>query len=130
MAQAAAIVLADGQATPQNVTFSPEKVTPEVSTFVDRTSGVFSRFRRLTTRFTPPIANQRVTKSGFDVSIPVWGTLPSGAEGVLRTLRARVNYDLPDGSTDAERKDLHAFVVNGLGNTLIRGNLRDMDPNY
>lgn len=130
MAQAAAIILADGQTTPVNVTFNPEKVTPDVSTFVDRATGVASRFRRLTTRFLPAGNNRTVTRTALDVSIPVWGTLTSGAQGVLYTLRAKVEYSLPDGCSDAERKDLHAFVVNGLGNTLIRGNVRDLDPMY
>lgn len=127
MAQAAAIVLADGQPTPVNVTFNPERVTPEVSVFADRTTGVSVKYPRLSLRFA-----QSGTKvlAGFNVSYPVWGTLPSGAEGVLRTLRAKVSYELPDGCTDAERKNLHAFTKNGLAQTLIQGLMRDLDPLY
>jgi hypothetical protein len=129
MAQATSIVLADGQATPANVTFAPEKVTPDVSTFVDRATGIASRFRRLTTRFKPS-QNGGQNQAAFEVSIPSWGTLPSGATGVVYTLRASVQLKLPDGCTDAERKDLYAFVKNGLANTLIQGNCRDLDPLY
>lgn len=128
MAQAAAIAIADGSAV--STTFNPEKVTPEVSTFVDRTTGVASRFRRLTTRFSPANNNRLSTRTALDVSIPIWGTLTSGASGVLYTLRAKVEYVLPDGCSTAERNDLHAFVSNALSNTLVRGNLRDLDPMY
>ena len=128
MAQGAAVVIADNAAV--NVTFSPEKITPELSTLVDRTTGVASRFRRLTVRFVPAKGNTKVNKSGLAISIPVWGTLPSGAQGVLYTLRARLEFDLPDGCTDVERKDLYAFTINGAANTLVRGALRDLDPFY
>ena len=130
MAQASSIVLADGQATPANVTFAPERVTPEVSTFVDRATGVASRFRRVSVRFLPANNNRRQNRSSLDISVPVWGTLTSGAQGVLYTLRAKVDLQLPDGSTDAERKDLYAFVSNALSNALVRGSLRDLDPLY
>lgn len=129
MAQAASIVIADGQATPANVTFTPESVTPALSRFVDRATGVASKFRRLNVRFTMPTAK----KAGMQevaISLPVWGTLASGAQGLLYTLRARVAYELPDGCTDAERKDLHALTVNSLNNALVRGSIRDLDPLY
>lgn len=127
MAQASAITINDGQATPVATTFNPERVTPELSLFADRATGVSAKFRRLSVRFKP--ASQR-TKAELDISIPVWGVLTSGAEGVLRTLRAKVLLDLPDGCTDAERKDLYAFAYNGLNHTLIKGAMRDLDPLY
>lgn len=125
MAQAANVVIADGAAV--NVTFSPESVTPALTGFVDRTSGVAVRFRRLSVRYN---ANSKGVVTSLKVAIPIWGTLPSGADGVVRTLRGTVELELPDGCTDAERKDLFAFVSNGLGNTLVRGALRDLDPLY
>lgn len=130
MAQAAAIVINDGQATPVATTFTPEQVTPQLSTFVDRSTGVAARFRRLSIRFDPSTNASKRNRTGLSVSIPVWGTLPSGASGVLYTLRAKLDMDLPENSTDAERKDLHAFVLNALGNTLVRGAIRDIDPLY
>lgn len=130
MAQATAIVIEDGQATPADVTFNPESITPSLSTFVDRTLGIFSRFRRLSIRFAPASAKSRSTKTSLKFSIPVWGTLPSGAQGILYTLRSSVELELPDGCTASERNDIYAFTVNGLQNPLIRGNMRDMDPLY
>jgi hypothetical protein len=130
MAQAAAVVINDGQVAPVATTFTPEQVTPQLSTFVDRSSGVAARFRRLSVRFEASTASTKRIRSGLSVSIPVWGVLPSGASGVLYTLRAKCDMDLPENSTDAERKDLHAFIVNGLANTLVKGAVRDIDPLY
>ena len=130
MAQAANLVIADGQATPVNTTFSVESVPPQLSQFVDRTSGIAAKYRRISVSYAPATVATKKTKAEFKVSIPVWGILPSGAEGVLRTLRGSVVFDEPDGCTDAERKDLYAFVANGLASPLVRGALRDNDPLY
>jgi hypothetical protein len=130
MAQAAAIVLNDGQATPVAVTFTPEAVTPELSTFVDRSTGVASKFRRLSVRYQPSTKAVKRNKASESFSCPVWGTLPSGAEGILRTNRASLVFDFDENATDAERKDIYAFVLNSLSNALTRGTLRDLDPLY
>jgi len=125
MAQATSVVLADGASV--NVTFTPESVTPALTGFVDRSSGVAVRFRRLTVRYN---TNAKGVTTGLKVALPIYGVLPSGADGIIRTLRGTVELELPDGCTDAERKDLYAFVSNGLSNALVRGALRDFDPLY
>lgn len=130
MAQATAIVINDGQATPVSTSFTPEMVTPALSTFVDRSSGIASRFRRLSLRFGLATRQNKRNTADFSVAIPVVGTLPSGAIGVLRTLRAKVNFELPEDSTPAERSDLFAFVANGLQDSLVKGMLKDLDPLY
>lgn len=129
MATAANIVIADGQATPANVTFSPESVTPAESEFVDRSTGVSAFFRRLVLKYSRASAKRNTTRTTLAFAVPVTATV-EGSPQVIRTLRANIEYILPDGTTDAERKDLHAFVVNGLGNTLVRGSMRDHDPVY
>lgn len=130
MSQATAFTLADGQATPVNITFSPERVTPELSTFVDRSSGIAARFRRLSARFNPATNGRKSNKAQLNISIPVVGVMASGQTGVIYTLRSTISYELPDGCTDAERKDLHALTVNALGQALLRGVMRDLDPLY
>jgi len=127
-----AITLADGQATPANIAFNPEAITPALSTFVDRSSGISMSYRRLSVRWEPNkgTTGSRYSRNQFNVSYPVYGVLPSGASGVKYTLRANVTLDLPDGCTDAERKDIYAFAKNGLANALVTGALRDYDPMY
>lgn len=129
MAQAAAIAINNGASTPVEVTFSPEKVTPEVSVFADRSLGVSLGFPRLRLAFSPATSNRATNRSSFEVSMPVVADV-DGVSVVAHTLRAKVDFILPDGCTDAQRKDLYAFVVNGLAHALVKGNLRDLDPLY
>lgn len=129
MAQAAAITVNDGQATPVAVTFSPEQVTPLLSTFADRASGISSGFRRLKIRSTFASGKSTVNRCVYEVEYPILSTV-NGVSTVAYTLRGKVECILPDASTDAERKNLYAFVKNGLANALIQGALRDVDPLY
>lgn len=129
MAQRASIVLADGQTTPVNVTFAPDNSAPGAVKFFDKSTGIAAFFRSITVRYSAVSSQRKTTRTQYDIALPVTGTV-DGVTKVIRTLRATVQYVLPDECTDAERKDLHAFVVNGLGNALIRGNMRDQDPVY
>lgn len=126
------ITLADGQTTPVNVAFYPEEIAPKLSTFVDRTSGVSTLYRRLSIRNEKShgTRDNRFQRNISAFSCPVSGTLPSGATGVIRTLRATVIFDLPDGCLDSERKDLFAFVKNAMSNAYVIGAMRDYDPLY
>lgn len=129
MAQAAALVINDGQATPVATTFAPESVTPGLSSFADRSAGIALGFRRVTVSNTMANGKSTVNKARFSVAVPVTQVI-SGVTTVAYTLRANLDIILPDGATDAQRKDLYAFLKNGLSNTLIQGALRDLDPLY
>lgn len=127
MPQAAAIVLADGQATPVNVTFSPERVSPDLSTFSDKSGGVAIGFKRLTLSTLFTNSKRKVNRSRLAIDLPVISVV-NGVSVVAYTLRANVEIILPDASTDADRKNLYAFLYNGLNHSLIKPALRDMDP--
>lgn len=129
MAQAAALVVNDGQATPVAVTFSPESVTPGLSSFADRASGISIGFRRVKVSNAFASGKSVVNRSKLSVEMPITTTV-SGVTTVGFTLRANLEFILPDGCTDAQRKDLFAFVKNGLSNALLIGALRDLDPLY
>lgn len=129
MAQAAAIVINDGQATPVATTFTPESVTPALSTFADRSSGVSMAFRRLSVSNSFSSNGDKSNRSRLKFALPVTA-LVNGQTTLISTLRADVALILPDGCTDAQRKDLYAFVQNGLADSLIQGAMRDLDPLY
>lgn len=129
MAQATPIVINDGQATPVATTFAPESVTPGLSSFADRSAGITLGFRRLTISNTMANGKSTVNKARFTVALPVTQVI-SGVTSTAYTLRANLDVILPDGATDAQRKDLFAFLKNGLSHTLIQGALRDLDPLY
>lgn len=128
MAQAANITLNNNAGT--GIVFNPEQVSPALTTFVDRSTGVAAQFNRISARYQPAGGARKSTKSSLKIAMPISGVLPSGATGTVRTLRATVEFDFDDGSSDTERKDIYAFMQNALTNALIRGALRDHDPLY
>lgn len=129
MAQAAAISINDGQATPVAITFNPESVTPGLSSFADRTSGIALAFRRIKVSNSFANGKTKVNRSKLSIEFPVTQSV-NGITSVAYTLRANLDIILPDGATDAQRKDLYAFAKNALSNALIQGALRDLDPLY
>lgn len=128
MAQATAIVIKNNAAV--DVTFNPEAIAPALSTYVDRSTGVSAQFPRMSIRYQPAGGSRKSTKTSLKIALPSFGTLPSGAVGILRTARATVDFDFDDGTTDAERKDMYAFIKNALAHALVTGALRDHDPLY
>lgn len=129
MAAIAPITINDGQATPVAVTFNPENQTANAFSFVDRTSGVAVGYRRLRMSNKFASGSSSVNKASYTIEYPVTSVV-NGVTSVAYTLRAEVDVILPVACTDAERKNLHAFIVNGLNNTLVRGVVRDLDPLY
>jgi len=129
MPQAGNVIINDGQATPVAKTFTPESVTPQVSTFADRTSGIALGFQRIAVSTSFAKSAGSVNRTKYTVSVPVTQTV-NGVTSVAYTLRANVEFIFPDGSTDAQRKDVYAYVVNGLQHTNVRASLRDLDPQY
>lgn len=129
MAQATAIVINDGQATPVATTFNPESVSPGLSSFADRTTGIALGFRRIKVSTTFAGGKSKVNRSKVSIEIPVT-SLVNGITTVAYTLRANVDIILPDGATSAQRNDLYAFLKNVFANALIQGALRDLDPLY
>lgn len=129
MAQASTITINDGQATPVAVNFAPESVTSAVASFVDRTSGVAVGFRRIAISNKFASGASKVNRAKVSIDYPVTTTV-NGIVTPAYTLRATIDVILPDASTDAERKNLFAFITNGLNHTLVRGAVRDLDPLY
>lgn len=129
MAAIAPITINDGQATPVAITFNPENQTPGAVTFVDRATGISAAFRRLTVSNKFATQGALVNRAKYSIEYPVTATV-NGVTSVVYTLRATVDVIEPALSTDAERKNLYAFLANGLNNALVRGALRDLDPLY
>lgn len=73
MAQATTVTINNGAAVA--TTFTPEQVTPELTTLVDRSAGVAARFRRLSVRYSPATMANKKGRTSMAVSAPIWGTL-------------------------------------------------------
>lgn len=129
MAAIAPITINDGQATPVAVTFNPENQTTGNFSFVDRTAGVAIGFRRISISNKFAQGGALVNRAKYAVEYPITTTV-NGVTSQAYVLRANVDVILPVASTDADRKNLFAFLTNGLQNTLVRGAVRDLDPLY
>lgn len=127
--QATSLSLQDGANPAVSVTFAPEQVTPTLSSFADRTSGIPAQFRRVKVSTHFAKGTSLVNRSQLSVEIPV-AVVVNGVPTIDRILRANVELILPSKSTDAERKDLYAFILNAMQNSVVRPALRDLDPLY
>lgn len=129
MPQASTIIINNGASTPAPVTFSPEQVSPELSTFVDRSSTTFASYRRLA--LTSKFASKQslVNRSGMTIEVPIL-RMVNGVETVTGYIKMRVENLYPKDSTQSERNDAYAFLVNALNHISVRATLRDYDPQY
>jgi hypothetical protein len=119
----------DGQATPAAHTFAVNGDKGAVASFVDKTSGIPIGFIELghEVRFAKSVgAANSVLMS---VNLPTLGTV-NGVTQKVRNSSALVRFNFAQDSTDQERKDLVAYVINGLGNATIRPSLYNIEPYY
>lgn len=97
--------------TPGGLSMNPDIASGDVIGYVDRSSGSFRTYPRLTFRFSEASTSRPSVKTSAALSKPVEGTLPSGATGVLGTNRATVSVELRDGATMAEMEQLRVELM-------------------
>lgn len=123
------LTINNGAATPVAKTFSPERVSPDLSTFVERTAGVAAGFTRLSLGFSPASSKRATNRVDVKLDFPVLSVV-NGVSTVAYTARFNGSFVVPDVMTAAERADFAAFVANSLDNTQIRAVVKDLDPLY
>lgn len=122
MAAIANIVLADGQTTPVNKTFSPQDCTSALATWTDRSSGIAIGFPELTLSVTRNSESHKVVGK---VVVPVMETISGDAGGyapspkVAYAVTGKVEMVLPNRSTLQNRKDMQAFIKNLMSNAFM-----------
>jgi len=116
MPSLAAIVLADGQATPVNVTFTADQVNGNIVHFNDGTDPLSSQ---VTLQTTVTLAKK---KGEFSVVSLVFRSpyVDATTGAVLFYDQARVEYRYGYASLLAKRKNLFAFVKNAHANAGIK----------
>lgn len=122
-----ALTIADGAAA--NKTFAPERVSPESSTFTERSSGVSAGFIRLGVKFSPAASNRPTNRIDVSLDLPVLATV-NGVSEVAYVGRFKGYFVVPDQMTATDRANLLAFVANGLDNTTVKAVIKDLDPMY
>jgi hypothetical protein len=112
----APIVLADGQVSPANVTFTADQINGSIAHFNDGTDPLASQ---VTMQTSVTIAKKR---GDFSVVSCVFRSpyVDSTTGAVLFYDQARVEYRFGYGSLLAKRKNLFAFVKNIHANALFK----------
>lgn len=139
----AALTINDGQATPVAHTFSPVRIDAKgVATFYDRSSGIAIGFPRLTVSMKEPLAlnkagassKNRGYRSVITIDRPTLastsaatGTGIPPAPTVSHVHSVRMDFDLPEQGTLAERNDIHAYSVNALNNVTVKSVLQNLE---
>lgn len=124
-----ALTINNGAATPVAKTFSPERVAPELSTFVEKTATSSAGYTRLGVAFSPASSKRATNRVDLSLDFPVLATV-NGVSSVAYTGRFKGYFIVPDVMTAAERADFAAFVANALDNTQVRAVIKDLDPLY
>jgi len=125
----APLSIMNGAATPVAVTFSPERVAPELSTFVDRSGGVSALYPRLSVKFSPAAGNRPTNRVDVDLDLPVGATV-NGVSTVASVGRVRCYAVIPDTWDATIRANLVGLFANALDNATVRGVFKDLDPMY
>lgn len=129
MPSASTISLNDGQATPVSHDFTPNQISPNSSTFVDKDSTTSAGQKKLILTFSPASVSRQTTRVGVRFAMPIEQTV-DGVTSVAYTARFNGDVVIPDQMTQAQRDDLAAFISNALAHTVVSGSISDLDPVY
>lgn len=127
MSAHAPLILADGQATPVNKTFSPVNINAAgLAKWQDRSGGIALGFPTVTTQMREPTKSFRSYRLTAKVVVPVLEvTSPSTASGIQPAptkaydVLASIEIVLPERSDLQTRKNALAYVRNLLANGVI-----------
>lgn len=107
-------------------TFTPVLVSGETVLFEDLTASTVAQRNRLVTRPGRFTRNRPTNKPFYGVETPVVRSI-NGVSTVVGTIRINGEAIYPIDATTSEIKDAYAFFLNGLGNSLLKAQFRDMD---
>jgi len=127
VSEAANLTVDNGADTPVSVTFEPEIVSGGNATFRDKTVGISNLMPRMKSVTSLASANRPTNRVTFQVALPVKKTV-DGVDVLDYILRADCQFVLPERSTTADRKNLLAFVRNGLDEAPIKDTIIDVSP--
>lgn len=124
MAQAADITIADGSATPVNIAFKVMKGSPELTIYKDRRLSPVAKQPEITVSADVPLTSAKNRKCELRVAVPVVDPVTGS---VVDVVRFRGVFDQPITATTQNINDCYAYALGALGNTLIKGAIRDAD---
>jgi len=123
------MVLADGQATPVNKTFSVIKAQSgqdSPARWAEQSTGLYAGFLQVTSLVRR--TSNKSTKIQVKVTLPKLST--DGTNTVIHTGIASVDVTIPDTMSLQERKDIRAFIANALDHSNIKDAIEQLSPNF
>lgn len=124
-----ALSINNGAATPVAKSFAPEQVSPQLSTFTERSAVASAGYARLGVALSPASGRRATNRVNVDLDLPILASV-NGVSTVAYVGRFKGYFVIPDVMTGAERADLHAYVANALDNPLVKAVIKDLDPMY
>ncbi len=125
----APLALKNGAATPVAKSFAPERVSPELSVFTERSAGMSAGFPRITAGYSAANSRRPTSRVDLSLDLPVLGTV-GGVTSVANVGRFKGYFVIPDTMDAANRADLHAYVVSLVSDALVLNMVRNLDPAY
>lgn len=125
----AALTINNGAATPVAKTFGPERVTPELAVFTERSAGFPAGYSKVSLAYSPTSSKRPTTRVEFSVDVPKTAVV-NGVSSVVGVGRFRGYFVTPDNFSDADAADLHAYAVNALNHAQLKLAVTKNDPPY
>jgi len=128
MGAATNIVINDGATPSVGHTFTPVNRDPNgFMVFVDQSGEVPAGYHRMTARLREPSPGSndykfelKIWRRTLEVTSPSTSTGIQPAPTLAYSQIGEVSFSLPKRGTEAERKDIRAFIKNALDNAQVR----------
>lgn len=133
----AALTINDGKATPVAHTFSPVRIDEKgVASFYDRSGGIAIGFPRIAISLREPVEpvkaglmsdpKKRNYRCVITADVPTLDAIAS-VPTVAYVHSSRLELNMPERGTLADRNDLIAYNVNGLGNATVKSVIQNLE---
>jgi hypothetical protein len=123
------LTINDGQAAPAAHTFAVVGTTGTKATWADKSGGIPIGYTKLTNEVREAKSTNGAHSVIFGFELPVMGTV-NGVSTRVRVSSAQVRFNYAQDSTDQERKDAVAYVINALSLASVKAAAINIEPHY
>jgi hypothetical protein len=123
------LTINDGQAAPAAHTFSVVGTTGAKATWADKSGGIPIGYAKFTNEVREAKSSNGAHSVIYGYELPTMGTV-NGVSQRVRVSSAQVRLNYAQDSTDQERKDLVAYVINSLSNATVKAAAIGIEPHY
>lgn len=125
----AALTINDGQASPAAHTFGVIGVNGNKATWADKSGGIPVGYVKFTHEYREAQSKTSAHSQILGYELPTLGTV-NGVTTRVRVSSAQVRFNYAQDSTDQERKDAVAYVINALSLASVKTAAINIEPHY